>query len=112
MSKKVIENLLKAGITRQHMTANGFSIQKYDDILRGKSNYNLKDLTKISELFQLSLDYLVYGREKSLSPELSEDKLRLLEMYDNLTEREQGEILGELKIMTRDRIIQKNGEIA
>lgn len=35
---------------------------------------------------------------------LSEDKQRLLKMYGMLTEREQGEILGELKTLTRERI--------
>ena len=39
------------------------------------------------------------GEEKS--PSLPEDKVRLLEMYDMLTDMEKGEILGELKQMTK-----------
>ena len=65
MSKIIIERLLKMNIDRQTMIKNGFAAQKYDDILRGKSNYTLDDIIKISEKFQLSLDYLILGKEKT-----------------------------------------------
>ena len=114
MSKIVIGNLLKSGIDRTKMISLGFSAQKYDDVLRGKSSYKLNDLVMISEKFQLSLDYLVYGTEKSTSQNevLSEDKIRLLDMYDILTDMEKGEILGELKMKTANRQKKENEEIA
>ena len=89
-------------INRQEMIKQGFSGQKYDDVQRGKSSYKLEDIIKMSEEFQLSLDYLVYGKEKNTSLNISNDKQRLLEMYDLLTDMEKGEILGELKVLTRD----------
>ena len=69
----------------------------------GKSKSYRKYLIEISEFFNVSIDFLVYGKEKvqiSQQP-LSPDKIRLLEMYDRLTDMEKGEILGELKQMLR-----------
>lgn len=84
MSKIIIERLLKMNIDRQTMIKNGFTAQKYDDILRGKSNYKLDDIIKISEKFQLSLDYLILGKEKSSSSELSEEEQRCLKAFNDL----------------------------
>lgn len=65
MSKTVIENLESVGIDRQKMIQNGFKPQKYDDVLRGKSSYKLEDILLISEKFQLSLDFILTGKELS-----------------------------------------------
>lgn len=80
---------------------------------------NGETLIKLSTFFECSVDYLLglsdnskIISEKKLSSELSEDKQRLLDMYDLLTEREQGEILGELKSLTRNRAEVKNAETA
>lgn len=69
----------------------------------GKSKSYRKYLIEISEFFNVSIDFLVYGKENlqiNQQP-LSPDKIRLLEMYDRLTDMEKGEILGELKQMLR-----------
>lgn len=65
MSKTIIENLESVGIDRQKMIQNGFKPQKYDDVLRGKSSYKLEDILLISEKFQLSLDFILTGKELS-----------------------------------------------
>lgn len=65
-------------------------------------------LLKLSDYFDCSIDYLLRGKEKSISSELSEDKQRLLEMYDLLEDIEKGEILGILIEKTKDRIEVKN----
>lgn len=77
------------------------------------------NLIKIANYFKCSVDYLLGlsdnpkpVSEKNLSYELSEDKQRLIAMYDLLTEREQGEILGELKSLTQGRAEAKNAETA
>lgn len=59
-------------------------------------------LIKLSERLNVSTDYLLTGKEKNTSLNISNDKQRLLEMYDLLTDMEKGEILGELKVLTRD----------
>lgn len=94
MSKSVLENLAKVHIGRQELINNGFSAQKYDDVQRGKSSYKLLDIIAMSEKFQLSLDFLVYGKEKSPSMELSEDERDLLLIFKTFSEREKGELLG------------------
>ena len=69
-------------------------------------------IVQLSELLNVSTDYLLMGKEKSLSPELSEDKQRLIYMYDLLNDMEKGEILGELKEKTKEQIEAKNAETA
>lgn len=61
----IIEKLYDFGIDRQEMIKHGFSAQKFDDVQRGKSSYNIDDLILISETFDLSLDYLVGRIPKS-----------------------------------------------
>lgn len=99
MSKIILENLDKININRQKMIQNGFSAQKYDDVLRGKSSYKLDEIIEISEKFQLSLDYLVYGKEKSSSPELTSEEQELLAIFRNVSERGKGELIGYARRM-------------
>jgi len=75
------------------------------------------NLAKIADYLGCSVDYLL-GRtdnpkahESNVTPaivEINTDKQQLCEMFDLLTEREKGEIMGELKVMTRDRVSDKN----
>ena len=61
-------------------------------------------LIELSDYFNVSIDYLVYGKEiNSIQDNLSEDEKRLLNMYSLLTDIEKGEILGELKTITKGR---------
>lgn len=66
-------------------------------------------LLKLASYFDCSVDYLIglddVPNRKNQSTELSNDKQRLLEMYDNLTDMEKGEILGELKALTQNKFI-------
>jgi len=117
----------------------GLNSVAFSEWKSGKSKSYRKYLIEIAAFFNVSLDYLVYGKEnqtktlttdeqellenyKKLSPEdkkevsakaeelakepVSEENLgkqRLLKMYDLLTVMEKGEILGELKAMTKNR---------
>ena len=70
----------------------------------GKSKSYKKYLIEIADFFNVSIDYLVYGKEiNSIQDNLSEDEKRLLNMYSQLTDIEKGEILGELKTITKGR---------
>lgn len=66
-------------------------------------------VAKLAVRLNVSTDTLIFGKEKL--PSLPEDKVRLLEMYDMLTDMEKGEILGELKQMTKKNNIH-TAEIA
>lgn len=108
MSKIIIENLEKIGISRNDLVKAGFSPQKYDDVLRGKSSYKINDLIKISEKFQLSLDYLILGKNNNLA----ENELEMLELFKKFSDREQIKIIGRLEgwlsNLDTNSIIQKS----
>ena len=60
-------------------------------------------IIKLANYFEVSSDYLLgLDTELNRKTQISEDKQRLLEMYDKLSDMEKGEILGELKALTRD----------
>ena len=62
----------------------------------------------ICEFFDISTDYLLTGKEDTSSNiKLDSNEQRLLKMYSLLSDIEKGEILGELKAMTKDRMIEK-----
>ncbi len=84
MSKIIIENLKNIGIRRNDLIKAGFSPQKYDDVLRGKSSYKINDIVEISEKFHLSLDYLILGRNKEVAETSSGVSIteRILELMD------------------------------
>ena len=64
--------------------------------------YEILDL--IAKHFDVTIGYLFDGKEKnSIQDNLSEDEKRLLNMYSLLTDIEKGEILGELKTITKGR---------
>ena len=56
-------------------------------------------IVRLAEYLNIDINYLFTGKETKSS--LSEDALNLLEMYEMLTDMEKGEILGELKQMTK-----------
>ncbi len=66
-------------------------------------------LILIAQELSVSIDYLLGLNENSTAKgasALSKEKQNLLEMYDMLSEKEQGIILGELRNMTRERVEQ------
>ena len=69
-------------------------------------------LLKLSDYFNCSTDYLLTGKEKSPSSDLTDKGRELLEMYVQLTEHEQGIIIGEMREMLRQHAEHKNGETA
>lgn len=108
MSNVVIENLLKVHITRAEMIKNGFSAQKYDDVCRNRSSYKVDDLIKISEKFQLSLDFLIKGTDTD-NVVLTDEEKNLLEVFKKLSSTdktrisERAETLAELAAERADK---------
>mgnify|MGYP002900419875 FL=1 len=63
-----------------------------------------KYIIPICEFLGISPYFLLTGKQEDLSIDnLSEDEKRLLNMYSQLTDIEKGEILGELKTITKGR---------
>ena len=77
------------------MIKNGFSGQKYDDVLRGKSSYKIPEIILISEKFRLSLDFLVFGKENN--NEFKQNETELLEIFRKFDNREQLKIIGRME---------------
>lgn len=103
--ERIQQKLDEKGIKPAKMSKDlGFSNGLFSQWKSGLQKPSAEKIEKIAEYLNCSVDYLM-GKEKSIYYELSEDKQRLLEMYDLLTEREQGEILGELKVLTRGKLI-------
>lgn len=94
MPNVIIEHLLNANITRAHMIKNGFSAQKYDDVCRGKSTYKISDIIEMSEKFQLSLDYLITGKDSNIT-RLSQEEQELLTFFNQLSAIDKGKVIGK-----------------
>ena len=85
---KITPTVLKCGGSKGSLTAWKNGAMPNSDIV-----------VNLSVFLNVPTDLLLMGEEKS--PSLPEDKVRLLEMYDMLTDMEKGEILGELKQMIK-----------
>lgn len=93
---EIISNLLKIGIGRSELIKAGFSAQKYDDVKRNKSTYKISEIIKISDTFDISLDYILTGK----SPEticLSENEEELLNIFRQFSDREQIKVIGQVE---------------
>ncbi len=67
----------------------------YSDWKAGKSKSYRKYLIEIAEFFNVSIDYLVYGKEKSSSSiELTDDEQELLTYYNMLNDIGKGIVIG------------------
>ncbi len=87
------ETLKKMGLSTSKLTA-----------WKNGSIPNGTILLLISEFFGITVDYLLTGIETmSLNNNMPDDEQRLLHMYSLLSDMEKGEILGELKAMTKNR---------
>lgn len=100
ITERIFVELSQRNITQKDF-ANNIDVNE-KTVSAWKKNNSLPPadkLSNISDCLGVSLDFLLTGEEKK--PSLSEDKVSLLEMYDMLTDMEKGEILGELKQMTK-----------
>lgn len=67
-------------------------------------NPSYDKIVKLAEFLNIDISYLFIGKEtQSETHILTQDKIRLIEMYDMLTDIEKGEILGELKHMIKEK---------
>lgn len=78
----------------------------------GKSKSYRKYLIEIAEFFNVSLDYLVYGKEKSSPSELSEEERELIQIYNSVSERERGELIGYAKRMLETSSPESREEVS
>ena len=65
----------------------------------GSSKSYRKYLIEIAEFFNVSIDYLVYGKEKNSSAVFSADEYKLLECYNKLLPKEQQRLIGRAEML-------------
>ena len=63
----------------------------------GKSKSFRKYLIEISEFFDVSIDYLVYGKEKNSSSELTEEEQECISAFRELTRDDQMKFIGRMQ---------------
>lgn len=109
MSKKEVSNLeilnriiFLLGKRDQKELTDFLNLKKtaFTDWKSGKSNSYRKYLIEIAEFFNVSLDYLVYGKEDfqtTNEKELTENEQELLEIFNKFNEREQIKIIGKIE---------------
>lgn len=62
-------------------------------------------LIAIADYFDCSIDYLLGREQKSSLPELTENEQAIVKVFKELTDTQQGEIIGRAKVMA-----EQNGE--
>lgn len=90
-------SLLLGNKEQQELTTYlGLKNSAFSDWKSGKSQSFRKYLIEISEFFNVSIDYLVYGKEKSSTSELTDIEQELLEKFRHLLDVDKGRILDRM----------------
>lgn len=94
-------NDLLNGREQQELT-NYLGLKKtaFSDWKGGKSNSYRKYLIEIAEFFDVSIDFLVYGKEKNSSSDLTDKEQEIIDIYREFpSDHERGELLGYARRM-------------
>lgn len=73
---------------------------------------SISKVAKVADVLNVSLDYLYYGKEKSSSSELSEDERELLTIFNLVSEREKGELIGYARRMVETSSPEKREDVS
>ncbi len=85
----------------------------FTDWKSGKSNSYRKYLIEIAEFFNVSLDYLVYGKETESSNKINlmnANETTMMNLFRMLSEKEQDRVIGRLENMVEESQKFKNKE--
>ena len=86
----------------------GLNSVAFSEWKSGKSKSYRKYLIEIADFFNISIDYLVYGKEKNSSTDnLSENEREMLDVFSKFNEREQIKLIGKLEELYRQKQITK-----
>ena len=105
--KTIMDN---EGIKPKQLTTElGISGSSFTDWSKGKGSPSVQVLSKFSQYFNVSLDYLVFGETKTLEFSNSKDK-ELLTKFHSLTPECQLKLLGYIDGMLAALPMDKNEE--
>lgn len=86
----------------------GLNSVAFSEWKSGKSKSYRKYLIEIAEFFNISIDYLVYGKEKNSSTDnLSENEQEMLDVFQKFNDREQIKLIGRLEELYRQKQIKE-----
>lgn len=103
LSQRVFEELKKQKKKQKDLAAYiGISTSAVSDWKKKGTNPSAENISAIADFLEVSIDYLLTGTENH-TKKLTDDEQRLLKLYNLLTDMEKGEMLGELKAMTKAR---------
>ena len=105
--KNVKKYRKEAGLTQEHLSERLGISQKHLSIIETGTQFASASLIgRISKELNVSLEYLLTGEEqKSSLSELTENEQTIVRVFKDLTDTQQGEIIGRAKVMA-----EQNGE--
>lgn len=90
----------------------GLNSVAFSEWKSGKSKSYRKYLIEIAEFFNVSIDYLVYGKGKNASMEhLSENEQEMLDVFSKFDPIEQAKLIGKLEGLYRYKQIKQNKQL-
>ena len=97
------------GDKEQQELTNYLGLKKtaFTDWKSGKSNSYRKYLIEIAEFFNVSLDYLVFGKKQHNVGNMTEDVKNLLKYYKELNDIDKGRIIGKAEELAEAARLQK-----
>lgn len=91
----------------------GLNSVAFSEWKSGKSKSYRKYLIEIADFFNISIDYLVYGKEKNSSTDnLSENEREMLDVFSKFNEREQIKLIAKLEELYRQKQIKESQQPA
>ena len=91
----------------------GLNSVAFSEWKSGKSKSYRKYLIEIADFFNISIDYLVYGKEKNSSTDnLSENEREMIDVFSKFNEREQIKLIGKLEELYRQKQIKESQQPA
>ncbi len=101
ISQRVFQELKKQNKSQKDLAlATGISTSTISSWKKHGTNPLADSIFPIAQFLEVSLEYLLTGEEKKSSlPELTENEQAIVKVFKELTDTQQGEIIGRAKVM-------------
>ena len=102
ISQRVFDELKKQGKSQKELAAaTGISTSTISSWKKHGTNPLADSIYPIAVFLSVSVEYLLTGKvqQKSSTPELTENEQTIIKVFKELTDTQQGEIIGRAKVM-------------
>ena len=108
---KLFELMESRNVTAQKVSQDtGISSGNISDWKSGRSAPTVDKLIILSNYFNVSIDYILGKEQKNSSSELTENELTIIELFKELSETQQGELIGRAKVMAEQNAAEYEKE--